>query len=107
MAKKLYKVTSGTKSALLELTDNYDGIATEVGMVEATQTDIDTYPTITASEAARSGLVGEVSIGLSPKGRKHIHVSIEKLGGISKLASLTFGAKTIKSASTRTYRKLR
>lgn len=107
MANKLYKITSGAKSALLELTESYDGIATEVGLAEATPDDIDTFPTLEASDAARSGLIAEVSIGLSPKGRKHIKVSVEKLGGISKLIGSTFGTKTIKSASLRTYRKLR
>ncbi|WP_055075387.1 hypothetical protein [Pseudanabaena sp. 'Roaring Creek'] len=107
MANKLYKITSGAKSALLELPEAYDGIATEVGLVEATEADISAHPTITASEAAKSGLVAQVSIGLTPKGRKHIKVSVEKLGGISKLIGSTFGTKTIKSASLRTYRKLR
>lgn len=108
MAKKLYKITSTGKTALLDFPDTYDGIASEIGFEAATSADADTIPNLdTVDVAIKSGLLSQVSIGLENGKRKHIFVAVDKLGGISALKGKSFGTSTIKTATLRRYRKLR
>ncbi len=108
MAKKLYKITSAGKTALLDFPDTYDGIASEIGFEAASSADIDTIPNLDNVDVAiRSGLIAQVSIGLENGKRKRVYVAIDKLGGISSLKGKSFGTSVVKSASLRTLRKLR
>lgn len=108
MAKKLYKITSAGKTALLDFPDTYDGIASEIGFEAASSSDVDTIPNLDSVDVAiKSGLIAQVSIGLENGKRKKVFVAIDKLGGISALKGKSFGTSPIKSASLRQFRKLR
>lgn len=95
-------VGSGASAIILELPDNYSGVASLVGVQKLTGDPPDGATGTDIADALHNGLIAKIRISYLENGKRktgNLICSIDKLkSAIKALRGKTFGGHTIKSA---------
>ena len=105
---KTYKGVIGTNSFFIELPDTYSAILSELGFTATAPGDVKTGDFVADHRTLiKNGLVFELTLGVTGGKRRRCLIGADNLANRGSLIGLSFGGKTITSASIRTYTRLR
>jgi hypothetical protein len=108
--KALHTFDSGTNKIAIFLPDEYSAIEDITGFTKSTDGLTNGAVPVPVDALVKRGLILKVSIGVligTIKKRKSLYTTATNVSNIEGLVGKAIGTGTIKSASPRTYRKLR